>query len=136
LRGQNAALATDVAFGASSSNTGFFMRPRTVGNDPQFAAEGATSTLSVAKTGLFSLVSRSGAEFYRNGVSIGTNSGGNDNINTLFSFGSNLNIVKVVDRPCAIDFSYWYIGEALTDSQELDHYNIVQSLQAAFSRQV
>jgi hypothetical protein len=31
---------------------------------------------------------------------------------------------------------YIYLGEALSDSQEVDHYNIVQSLQTAFSRQV
>jgi hypothetical protein len=31
---------------------------------------------------------------------------------------------------------YIYLGEALSDSQEVDHYNIVQSLQTEFSRQV
>ncbi len=35
-----------------------------------------------------------------------------------------------------LNYSYFRVGNALTDSQETDHYNIVQALQTAFSRQV
>jgi hypothetical protein len=37
---------------------------------------------------------------------------------------------------CPLDCSYVYIGEALTSTQETDHYNIVQAIQTAFSRNV
>jgi len=35
-----------------------------------------------------------------------------------------------------LNYCYFRVGNALTDAQEIDHYNIVQALQTAFGRQV
>jgi hypothetical protein len=38
--------------------------------------------------------------------------------------------------PCALDVAYIYVGEALSDTQETDHYNINQAIQTILSRQI
>lgn len=50
--------------------------------------------------------------------------------------GGELQAGGTIILPTAISAAYWYIGEALTDGQESDHYIIVQTFQTTLGRQV
>jgi hypothetical protein len=53
-----------------------------------------------------------------------------------FVIGGQLTLNQAITLASAIDCSYIFIGDALTNTQEADHYTIVQALQTALSRQV
>jgi hypothetical protein len=131
------ALSTSVSFGAGSGNGGIKMCPRTFGATPQYFAEGGAIGAPTNKDGFISLKNLSGTgQAYHNGVSIGTNSSNAVDMMCPIAFGAQILAIGTIDRPCPINFSYYYFGSALTDAQELDHYNIVQALQTAFGRQI
>lgn len=52
------------------------------------------------------------------------------------TIGSYMNQSLVFSNFKEMNYCYFRVGNALTDAQELIHYNIVQALQTAFSRQV
>jgi hypothetical protein len=52
------------------------------------------------------------------------------------NIGGGLSATNTIENGCPLHCSYVYIGEALTSTQETDHYNIVQAIQTAFSRNV
>jgi hypothetical protein len=129
--------ATSVSFGAGSGNGGIKMCPRTLGATPQYFAEGSAIGAPTNKDGFISLKNLSGTgQAYHNGVSIGTNSSASADMMCPIGFGAQILASGTIDRPCPINFSYYYFGSALTDTQELDHYNIVQALQVALSRNI
>jgi hypothetical protein len=131
------ALSNSVSFGAGSGNSGIKMCPRTLGATPQYFAEGGAIGAPTNKDGLISLKNLSGTgQAYHNGVSIGTNSSASADMMCPIGFGAQILAVGTIDRPCPINFSYYYFGLALTDTQEADHYTIVQALQTAFGRQI
>ena len=82
-------------------------------------------------------LSNTSSKYQRNGTTLAS-SAGNSSMNTsgLFVIGGEMLSQGNITALNPIDFSYCYIGEALSDSEETDHYNIVQALQTAFSRQV
>jgi hypothetical protein len=53
-----------------------------------------------------------------------------------FVIGGQLTLNQAITLASAIDCSYIFIGDALTNTEEADHYTIVQALQTALSRQV
>jgi hypothetical protein len=53
-----------------------------------------------------------------------------------FVIGGQLSLFQSVGLAAPIDCSYIFIGDALTNTEEADHYTIVQALQTALSRQV
>lgn len=53
-----------------------------------------------------------------------------------FTIGAAMSHTLVFSMFKILNYSYFRVGSALSDSQELDHYNIVQALQTALSRQV
>jgi hypothetical protein len=132
----NGALNNSVAFGMGVGNGGIKMIPNTIGINPQLVAEGGSLTVAVPKNGFFTLQSNGTVlegQFYRNGIYLGTASNSSIDMQSGCGFGTQS---VVIDRPAPLDFSYAYIGAVLTSAQELDHYNIVQTLQTALSRQV
>jgi hypothetical protein len=52
------------------------------------------------------------------------------------NIGGGTNQTNGLVNGCPLDCSYIYIGEALSSAEETDHYNIVQALQTALSRNV
>jgi hypothetical protein len=131
------ALSTSVSFGAGTGNSGIKMCPRAFGSTPQYFAEGGAIGSPTNKDGFISLKNLSGTgQAYHNGVSIGTNSSASVDMICPIGFGAQILAAGTIDRPCPINFSYYYFGSALTDTQELDHYNIVQALQVALSRNI
>jgi hypothetical protein len=53
-----------------------------------------------------------------------------------FTIGAAMSHILVFSMFKIINYCYFRVGNALTDSQETNHYNIVQALQTALGRQV
>jgi hypothetical protein len=52
------------------------------------------------------------------------------------NIGGGVSASNTIVNGCPLDCSYIYIGEALSSAEETDHYNIVNALQTALSRNV
>jgi hypothetical protein len=59
-----------------------------------------------------------------------------DKVGDEFTIGAFMSHTLVFSGFKILNYSYFRVGNALTDIQETDHYNIVQALQTALGRQV
>jgi hypothetical protein len=59
-----------------------------------------------------------------------------DKVGDEFTIGAFMSHTLVFSGFKIMNYCYFRVGNALTDAQELNHYNIVQALQTAFGRQV
>jgi hypothetical protein len=59
-----------------------------------------------------------------------------DKVGDEFTIGAFMSHTLVFSGFKILNYSYFRVGNALTDSQETNHYNIVQALQTALGRQV
>jgi hypothetical protein len=130
-----------VAFGANAATTsGLFYEPNTNGTNSRFSGGGNSTTITggaAISDGLISINCFSGttSKFYRNGVNTNTASQSLEyhNFNTV---GGTAPTGVSITRHSPVDCSYIYVGEALTDTEEGDHYTIVQALQISLGRNV
>lgn len=129
--------AGGIAFGSNVASTaGMFYRPNINGVDSNYSGGGNLVGLPGGATlnnGLISVTSES--KFYRNGVQIASGTVSADYHNYV-AIGGVAGTSSFMSAFSPVDLSYSYIGDILSGSQELDHYNIVQALQTALGRQV
>jgi hypothetical protein len=135
-------------FGSGSVNNtndgAFASQPFYTDNRCYFATENARSYFSTNANltdGMKSLKRISGTTKYtRNGTILSSNTSAINSNNGLeiciggVLNGTNFTVAGGGFTPS--DICFWRVGNALTDTQETDLYNAVQTLQTAFSRQV
>lgn len=144
-RNQSTTATNGMCFGTGSGSRSLALLDRWSSNQMFGLLE--SSSFGLAPTvgasdgqGMLSL-KRDGANLgvlYRNGSVFLTNSSFayGDNNNTAISIGGVITETGSLTQLRPVDFSYFAYGEALTNAEESNHYNIVQALQTAFSRQV
>jgi hypothetical protein len=145
-RNSDASGLANPAFGSDNQPKAFGAYIRFTDNRNYMMVEGnayaSTAPIVTADTvGLFS-VRRSGASqsnLFRNGVSILSSTEAKmHSDHQELCIGASMSRVagSIIQWERAMNFSYCYVGEALSDVQEANHYTIVQALQLALSRNV
>ena len=144
-RNQNATGVTGQAFGNGSTPQNFSMYVRFTDNRQYFACEAAGFLFTGATIvgnqtdGLLSVrrSSSTAVAIMRKGV-VELSGSVTKTVDSGFELciGGNFGIAQGFTNGAAVDCSYAYVGEDLSDSQETDHNSIVVALQTAFSRNV
>jgi hypothetical protein len=133
--------ATAIAFGFNlATSAGIYFRPNINGTNGTANCLGGNFTVSGAATannGLLTVANEGNtADFHRNGTIIASGGGGGNDWYGSMAVGFGTSTSNAINNPSPVDCSYIYHGEALSDLQEIDHYNIIQALQVAYSRNV
>jgi hypothetical protein len=134
-----------VVINAGNVNTaqGFGFVEDAAGGRTRFYAEGVgIGPYATGVNGLWSLSRESSTviRYRRNGVndtlSPHTGAAVYNNVTAEIIIGAEMTQALTFSSFNHLHYCYFRVGNALTDAQELIHYNIVQALQTAFSRQV
>jgi hypothetical protein len=146
-RNQDSAFSENKIFGAGDNNSfRMMMSPWVTGNSTRYSWDMDTTQIA----GSTGAATTDGLQTLR---ILAFNSRKYDrNASNIFHQTTNFSTARKVDRDIVVggvyssggavtqglpvNCSYIYIGEALTDSQETDHYTIVQALQVALSRNI